>query len=119
MENIEDKSSPLNNFYTQLLNTDIRSMMMIYNERSKVKVTTVCNIVSISPTKIQILETFYVPVCFILYLYLHFSHAGYCQARRFNINKLYENPMMDLFPSSSTITFTDLMGFSRLTIMME
>lgn len=41
------------------------------------------------------------------------------KARWFHINKLTDNPVMDLFLSSFTITSTDLMGFSRLTIMMK
>lgn len=62
-------------------------------------------------------------LCHVFFL---FGRLGYTcallntvKARRFNINKLSDNPMMDLFFSTFTITSPDLMGFARLTIMMK
>lgn len=48
-----------------------------------------------------------------------FALVNTVKARWSNINKLPDNPVMDSFPSTFTITSTDLMGFARLTIMMK
>lgn len=58
-------------------------------------------------------------VAFILYLYPQFCSVGSANARWSNINKPSDNPVMDLFLRAFPITSTDLMGFSRLTIMMK
>lgn len=80
------------------------------------------HIFSTFPSDTETFELIYVKLCYV-YVFgicIHtFALLDSAKARQSNIIKLSDNLVMDLFLSSSTITSTDLMGFSRLTIMMK